>query len=63
MLKKAMDKNIKLYYVIVMLSVLKKNDVDFKVTRPSFLFFILGVGGGGYDPTLSSLVSPPFLFS
>ena len=47
MLKKVMDKNIKLYYVIVMLSVLKKNDVDFKVTRPSFLFFILGVGGGG----------------
>ena len=64
MLKKVMDKNIKLYYVIVMLSVLKKNDVDFKVTRPSFLFFILGVGGGGgYHPTLSSLVSPPFLFS
>ena len=29
-----MDKNIKLYYVIVILSVLKKNDVDFKVTRP-----------------------------
>ena len=44
MLKKVMDKNIKLYYVIVLLSVLKKNDVDFKVTRPSFLF---GGGGGG----------------
>ena len=28
MLKKVMDKNIKLYYVIVILSVLKKN-VDF----------------------------------
>ena len=28
MLKKVMDKNIKLYYVIVILSVLKKNDVD-----------------------------------
>ena len=60
MLKKAMDKNIKLYYVIVMLSVLKKNDFDFKVTRPSFLFG----GGGGYHPTLKlSGVSPPFLFS
>ena len=30
MLKKVMDKNIKLYYVIVnILYVLKKNDVDF----------------------------------
>ena len=29
MLEKVMDKNIKLYYVIVILSVLKKNDVDF----------------------------------
>ena len=46
MLKKAMDKNIKLYYVIVMLSVLKKNHFDFKVTRPSFLF-----GGGGGVPS------------
>ena len=35
MLKKVMDKNIKLYYVIVILSVLKKNDVDFNplITR------------------------------
>ena len=29
MLKKVMDKNIKLYYVIVILYVLKKNVVDF----------------------------------
>ena len=69
MLKKVMDKNIKLYYVIVMLSVLKKNDVDFKVTRPSFLF-----GGGGgvgvpsyfealWYPHLSFFHDTAFLFN
>ena len=58
MLKKVMDKNIKLYYVIVLLSVLKKNDVDFKVTRPSFLFG----GGGGYHPTLKLSGIPTFPF-
>ena len=59
MLKKVMDKNIKLYYVIVMLSVLKKNDVNFKVTRPSFFFFL---GGGGYHSTLKLSGIPTFTF-
>ena len=57
MLKKVMDKNIKLYYVIVMLSVLKKNDVDFKVTRPSFLF-----GGGGEPSYFEALWYPHLSF-